>query len=648
MSEQKFLDKTGLSTFLAKLKTIFAPFGHNHDSGTNSIEEKGNEGTRYIKFADLTCVYNYQRLNQQIIISGREESILLNVKCLSTSSNFFNKYSISYIPLTSNCTDIISNIFAGIVNLESSNKIELWYKQPQWGSSIAIIPIGKNIEARSSSLTFYDYNRTDAGNVDAPTFDTAIPLTNMIDWDILQNKPSTFMPSSHTHTKSEVGLSNVDNTADNQKSVKYATTSTTATTATKLGSENKGSSTQPIYLSSGIPTACRYTLEKSVPANAVFTDTTYGLADINSNGLMPYEDKRKLNSIEYNANNYTHPTYYSKSSGLYKITVDSLGHVSATTPVSKSDITALGIPSQNTDTWKPLQGSTSYYDGSAGYAPAPKAGVANRYLRCDGVWEVPPDTNTTYNLASNYTDGLMSSSDKNKLDGVSPGANYYTHPTYTSKYSGLYKISVDSTGHVSNASAVTKNDITALGIPGQDTNTTYGLSSYYSDGLMRSLNNNTSQFMRGDGNWSNIPTTTSGTYEASGGFKCGSVTENFQGKILWSGALWPSNEHTCSLQEYVTNQPHGIVLVFSVYENGAAQDWGFHTFFIPKSYIKQHSGKGMDFPMGTTTFGICANKYLYVGNSAIKGSDTNKATGTGGSGVKYNNGYYVLRYVLGV
>lgn len=527
MSEQKFLDKTGLSTFLAKLKTIFAPFGHNHDSGTNSIEEKGNEGTRYIKFADLTCVYNYQRLNQQIIISGREESILLNVKCLSTSSNFFNKYSISYIPLTSNCTDIISNIFAGIVNLESSNKIELWYKQPQWGSSIAIIPIGKNIEAKSSSLTFYDYNRTDAGNVDAPTFDTAIPLTNMIDWDILQNKPSTFMPSSHTHTKSEVGLSNVDNTADNQKSVKYATTSTTATTATKLGSENKGSSTQPIYLSSGIPTACRYTLEKSVPANAVFTDTTYGLADINSNGLMPYEDKRKLNSIEYNANNYTHPTYYSK-------------------------------------------------------------------------------------------------------------------------YSGLYKISVDSTGHVSNASAVTKNDITALGIPGQDTNTTYGLSSYYSDGLMRSLNNNTSQFMRGDGNWSNIPTTTSGTYEASGGFKCGSVTENFQGKILWSGALWPSNEHTCSLQEYVTNQPHGIVLVFSVYENGAAQDWGFHTFFIPKSYIKQHSGKGMDFPMGTTTFGICANKYLYVGNSAIKGSDTNKATGTGGSGVKYNNGYYVLRYVLGV
>lgn len=383
----------------------------------------------------------------------------------------------------------------------------------------------------------------------------------------------------------------------------------------------------------------------SVPPD---TNTTYGLADTYNNGLMSSTDKAKLNGISYNANNYTHPSYYSKTSGLYKITVDSLGHVSAATSVTKSDITALGIPSQDTNTWTPLQGSTSYYDGSAGYVPAPKAGSANRYLRCDGVWEVPPDTNTTYSLASYYTDGLMSSSDKNKLDGISSGANYYTHPTYSSKYSGLYKITVDSTGHVSAATTVTKSDITALGIPGQDTNTTYGLSSYYSNGLMRSLNNNISQFMRGDGNWANVPTATTGTYEASQGFKCGSVTDTFQNKVLWAGALWPSSEHTCSLKEYVTDQPHGIVLVFSAYENGAAADWGFSTFFVPKEYVNKHSGKGMDFPMGTATFGVMANKYLYVGNSTIRGNDTNKQSGTGTSGIKYENGYYVLRYVLGV
>jgi len=66
-----------------------------------------------------------------------------------------------------------------------------------------------------------------------------------------------------------------------------------ATTATKLGSSNVGSATQPIYLSSGTATACTYTLEKSVPSNAVFTDTTYsvmtgaGASSAGASGLVP-------------------------------------------------------------------------------------------------------------------------------------------------------------------------------------------------------------------------------------------------------------------------------------------------------------------------------------------------------------------------
>lgn len=46
-----------------------------------------------------------------------------------------------------------------------------------------------------------------------------------------------------------------------------------ADTASKLGSSNVGSATQPIYLNSGTATACTYTLGKSVPSDAVFTDT---------------------------------------------------------------------------------------------------------------------------------------------------------------------------------------------------------------------------------------------------------------------------------------------------------------------------------------------------------------------------------------
>lgn len=46
-----------------------------------------------------------------------------------------------------------------------------------------------------------------------------------------------------------------------------------ATTASKLGTSTVGGTTTPIYLNSGVPTALGYTIAKSVPSNAVFTDT---------------------------------------------------------------------------------------------------------------------------------------------------------------------------------------------------------------------------------------------------------------------------------------------------------------------------------------------------------------------------------------
>ena len=54
-----------------------------------------------------------------------------------------------------------------------------------------------------------------------------------------------------------------------------------------------------------------------------------------------------------------------------------------------------------------------------------------------------------------------------KINGTE--TNVYTHPSYTAKASGLYKITTDVTGHVSAATAVAKADITALGIPAKDT-----------------------------------------------------------------------------------------------------------------------------------------------------------------------------------
>ena len=84
-------------------------------------------------------------------------------------------------------------------------------------------------------------------------------------WDEITSKPSTFTPASHTHS--------------------YAGSSSpggSATSAVKLDS-SAGSATQPVYFSEGKPVACTYGLNKTVPSNAVFTDTdTYDRVRYNS------------------------------------------------------------------------------------------------------------------------------------------------------------------------------------------------------------------------------------------------------------------------------------------------------------------------------------------------------------------------------
>ena len=78
---------------------------------------------------------------------------------------------------------------------------------------------------------------------------------------------------------------------------------------------------------------------------------------------------------------------------------------------------------------------------------------------------------------NNYTDA-----EKSKLAGIAEGANNYVHPSHTAQSEGFYKVTVDNQGHVTDVTAVTKEDITGLGIPGQDT--TYQKATAEADGLM--------------------------------------------------------------------------------------------------------------------------------------------------------------------
>ena len=193
------------------------------------------------------------------------------------------------------------------------------------------------------------------------------------------------------------------------------------------------------------------------------TDTKYSNATTGTSGLMSATDKAKLDGITASADSVSFSRSLTSGTKVGTITINGTA-------------TDLYAPTNTDTTYSDMIGATTSTAGTHGLVPAPAAGAATRYLRSDGTWQVPP--NTTYSVATSNANGLMSASDKAKLDGIATGANKYTHPSYTTRSSGLYKITVDATGHVSGATAVTKSDIVALGIPAQDTNTTYTLGSF--------------------------------------------------------------------------------------------------------------------------------------------------------------------------
>lgn len=132
------------------------------------------------------------------------------------------------------------------------------------------------------------------------------------------------------------------------------------------------------------------------------TDAT-AVASSTTNG------KIKINGAETTV--YSHPTYTSKTSGLYKITVDATGHISAASAVTKSDLT--GIIGDFSSTEK-------------GLVPSPGSSNTGKFLRGDGTWQTPTD-NDTKNTA-----GATNTSNKIFLIGATAqGANpqTYTHDT---------------------------------------------------------------------------------------------------------------------------------------------------------------------------------------------------------------------------
>ena len=73
------------------------------------------------------------------------------------------------------------------------------------------------------------------------------------------------------------------------------------------------------------------------------------------------------------------------------------------------EVGTVGVNGVNLDIMK---GASSSVDGEIGLVPKPTKGHQNQYLRADGTWQTPPDTNTTYSVFNGTNDGLVPKTDK--------------------------------------------------------------------------------------------------------------------------------------------------------------------------------------------------------------------------------------------
>lgn len=108
-----------------------------------------------------------------------------------------------------------------------------------------------------------------------------------------------------------------------------------AASASKL-TTSAGSSTQPIYFSNGVPVSCAYTLGKSVPSNAVFTDTNTwrpvenSLTSTSTSNSLSAAQGKILNDLTFQKRNVIDDTVdwdTLKDIGCYKIQMSSWGDV---------------------------------------------------------------------------------------------------------------------------------------------------------------------------------------------------------------------------------------------------------------------------------------------------------------------------------
>lgn len=133
--------------------------------------------------------------------------------------------------------------------------------------------------------------------------------------------------------------------------------------------------------------------------------------------------------------------------------------------ISHAEDTVKHISSSERTNW-----DLAYTHAQSAHAPANAEANQNAFSNVAiGSSTIAADSKTdTLTLVAGNNVTLTPDTANDKIT-IAAADTVYTHPSYAAKSNGLYKVTVDNTGHVSAAAAVTKADITALGIPANDT-----------------------------------------------------------------------------------------------------------------------------------------------------------------------------------
>lgn len=164
----------------------------------------------------------------------------------------------------------------------------------------------------------------------------------------------------------------------------------TAAAAAKL-TTSAGSTTQPVYFDGGVPKACTYGLNKTVPADAVFTDTTYtggtGISvsgtTIANTGVRTVTAGSTANQLSVNTGGTTTTitiNNVANATSATKATQDASGNVITSTYATKDEVTEAVTGAASVTKTEFTASSANWGTLSNGYYPFTLAASGKHFL----------------------------------------------------------------------------------------------------------------------------------------------------------------------------------------------------------------------------------------------------------------------------